>query len=109
MALFDACKTLEAEKSLFNEGAVSVSFSTDESNNNAAGNEIRPLDPAMANVRYLPSKPDDEPAFTLVLDLDETLIHYRDGRQDDTQTEDESFGNESENIPTQTSKKREAS
>ena len=109
MALFDACKTLEAEKSLFNEGAVSVSFSTDESNNNVAGNEIRPLDPAMANVRYLPSKPDDEPAFTLVLDLDETLIHYRDGRQDDTQTEDESFGNESENIPTQTSKKREAS
>ena len=41
------------------------------------------------NVRYLGAKPDDVPQYTLVLDLDETLIHYRDNSPDnDTQTED---------------------
>ena len=50
---------------------------------------IRPLDPSLMNVRYLGAKPDDVPQYTLVLDLDETLIHYRDNSPDnDTQTED---------------------
>jgi len=39
---------------------------------------IKPIDPTMAHIRYLAPKPDDAPQYTLVLDLDETLVHYRD-------------------------------
>ena len=59
---------------------------------------IRPLDPALMNVRYLPPKTFDLPSYTLVLDLDETLIHYRDNSPD-TQTEDESFLSADNNNP----------
>lgn len=69
LSLFDACKKLE------DEIASSAIDSTDESNSQQfieIGNEsevslgvpplvIRPLDPALANVRYLASKPDDAP------------------------------------------------
>ena len=42
----------------------------------------------MKNVKFLDPKEDNMPVYTLVLDLDETLIHYHDNGVD-TQTEDE--------------------
>ena len=47
-----------------------------------------PIDPDMKNVKFLDPKEDNMPVYTLVLDLDETLIHYHDNGVD-TQTEDE--------------------
>ena len=75
-------------------------ISTDESNENTPSTVeqkeqeeeivvIRPLDPAMAHIRYLSPKLDDAPQYTLVLDLDETLIHYRDKSVDTLEDEDE--------------------
>jgi len=96
MALFDACKTLEEDsKSLFSgHGAAE---STDDSNNDgdtaeedscaSGGPSILPLDPKMKDVRYLGPKPDDAPQYTLVLDLDETLIHYHDNSAKRTDTD----------------------
>ena len=70
----------------------------------------RPLDPSLANVRYLASKPDDQPPYTLVLDLDETLIHYHDNSPDETRTEDaeSSCGEESTTTPKRNSKLEES-
>ena len=111
LGLFDACKELEdnaARQSPSPPSEEEAADSTDESNADdqrklhhpdvyrtqeseaspgLPPRVIRPLDPSLANVRYLASKPDDAPPYTLVLDLDETLIHYRDNSPD-TQTED---------------------
>ena len=67
LALFDVCKTLEEDKSLFSNAG--VTDSTDESNNagedeSSLGLEsarILPLDPAMKDVRFLGLKPDHAP------------------------------------------------
>lgn len=57
---------------------------------------IKPLDPALRDVKYLPPKHENAPQFTLVLDLDETLIHYSGDRNDTTlhTEENESFTEE---------------
>ena len=90
MALFDACKTFEEDKSLFSTS--NITDSTDESNvgdqNEYQHLGVLPIDPDMKNVKFLDPKEDNMPVYTLVLDLDETLIHYHDNGVD-TQTEDE--------------------
>ena len=99
MALFDACKAFEDNKAWF---AADDHDSTQESSDLTGSGaeaatldeqmpvrEIRPLDPAKANLRYLPPKGDDAPQFTLVLDFDETLIHYRDNSPETQQTEED--------------------
>lgn len=80
MALFDACKTFEKEKKSLN--------SKDESNDDLVYADLLPIDPQMLHVKHLKPKEDNMPVYTLVLDLDETLIHYHDNGVD-TQTEDE--------------------
>ena len=95
LALFDACKGFEEDKaSLMSTRMSFIDESTaaeqeggateveEESKFDESIVMIRPLDPALVNVRYLPPKAEDVPQYTLVLDLDETLIHYRDNSPD---------------------------
>lgn len=69
MALFDACKAFEEDKASF---AATADLSTDDSNEHIIGTgtqqqetasspKIRPLDPSLADVRYLPPKNYDAP------------------------------------------------
>ena len=99
MSLFDACKSFEEDKSLFSTDGESnsndnISSNQDQEGDDIEGDErqIRPVDPKMLGVSYLGPKGDDVPQYTLVLDLDETLIHYRDNSHtttEHTQTEND--------------------
>ena len=93
MNLFTACQEFEAEKETLltlpkedekdlnhsrlslSEGVLTPSKNTPRSNK--VGDDFVQL--PKVKPPYLPEKDPSAPAYTLVLDLDETLIHYVDG------------------------------
>ena len=96
MTLFDTCKTLEENLRVMVMGDTDdpicstvesrisdCDFNQEDIEEYGKMNSIISIDPAMRDVKYLKPKSDKAPQYTLVLDLDETLIHYHANGLDD--------------------------